>query len=528
MRDMSFGALAHSILRRFVSHSGAFHTGNNDAAPAAPYQPNTSRFTARLSDVVSRTFDLGFTAFGGPPVHFQIFHRRFVDGQGKTPWIDEQTYQELFAISQALPGPASTKMLFNIAQIHAGLIPALFVFFLWSFPGTVAMYGLSLGVQKIGETLPGPAYALLSGINAATVGIIALAAVQLSKKAITDPLTRLLVIFGGCFGMCYNALWYFPVLLVFAGLVTVVWDIMGQPRLRRWRNKRRARKSSSVLEIPTAQGEGIPMDQFTSPETERPGITEDEAGDENTSSVPAQLSRIDVFAHKIQFKTGIVIILSFFAIFTMFMVLRTALHTAPLLLELFNNMFLAGTIIFGGGPVVIPLLRDYVVSPGWVSPRDFLLGLAVIQALPGPNFNFAVYLGALAVAGPVGPKSVPTVVGALLSFVGIFAPGLLLSIGFQSVWRSLRKRREVVSILRGVNAAAVGFVFTAVYRLWEIGYLTEKASSGISLGQQPWWLVIASVTFAFVEWFSLPPPVAILSGGVAGLGWWEAVGRHLR
>jgi hypothetical protein len=91
MRDMSFGALTHSILRRFVSHSGAFHTGNNDAAPAAPYQPNTSRFTARLSDVVSRTFDLGFTAFGGPPVHFQIFHRRFVDGQGKTPWIDEQT-----------------------------------------------------------------------------------------------------------------------------------------------------------------------------------------------------------------------------------------------------------------------------------------------------------------------------------------------------------------------------------------------------------------------------------------------------
>lgn len=88
---MSFGAKTHSILRRFVSHSGAFHTGNNDAVPTAAYQPNTSSLTTRLSDVFSRTFDLGFTAFGGPPVHFQIFHRRFVDGQGRTPWIDEQT-----------------------------------------------------------------------------------------------------------------------------------------------------------------------------------------------------------------------------------------------------------------------------------------------------------------------------------------------------------------------------------------------------------------------------------------------------
>ena len=58
-------------------------------------------------------------------------------------------------------------------------------------------------------------------------------------------------------------------------------------------------------------------------------------------------------------------------------------------------MYLAGTIIFGGGPVVIPLLREYIVSEGWVSPRDFLIGLALIQGFPGPNFNFAVYLGGL-------------------------------------------------------------------------------------------------------------------------------------
>ena len=74
---MSFDALVHSIFRRVREDRDA--------------QVNTPKLTTRLLDVILRTFDLGFTAFGGPPVHFQIFHRRFVDGQGKPPWIDEQT-----------------------------------------------------------------------------------------------------------------------------------------------------------------------------------------------------------------------------------------------------------------------------------------------------------------------------------------------------------------------------------------------------------------------------------------------------
>lgn len=169
--------------------SGLQETTGVLRAERLPYQANTSGLGARLWDVFGRTYDLGFTCFGGPPVHFQIFHRRFVDGLGKTPWVDEQTYQELFAISQALPGPAFMKMLFAIAQIHAGLIPAFLAFLLWTLPGAVAMYGLSLGVKRINDTLPDPVYALLSGINAAVFGIIALAAVQLARKAVTDKLT---------------------------------------------------------------------------------------------------------------------------------------------------------------------------------------------------------------------------------------------------------------------------------------------------------------------------------------------------
>lgn len=427
-------------------------------------------------------------------------------------------------------------MLFNIVHIHAGMIPAIFAFFLWSLPGAIAMYGFSVGVQQISETLPNPVYGLLSGLNAATVGIIALAAVQLARKAITDPLTRILVAFGGCAGLCYNALWYFPVLLVFAGFVTVAWDMVGRSLLIKWKNKlRNSRRSATPLEpeaglennciqmgaIESNQSMGAPGPQRRQAASVVPHLVEE------TSPPPSQPPR-DASTHAIPVKLGLIIIILFFASFTVFMILRGALHHSPLLLALFNNMLLAGTIIFGGGPVVIPLLREYVVDPGWVLPRDFLLGLAVIQAMPGPNFNFAVYLGALVIAGPASPKSAPTIVGALLGYLGIFVPGLWLSIGFQSIWQSLRKRREATSILRGINAAAVGFVFTAVYRLWEIGYLTPQQAKGVSLGQEPWWLVVAASTFTAVEWFSVPPPVAILAGGTAGLGWWAAVEHHLR
>jgi hypothetical protein len=105
------------------------------------------------------------------------------------------------------------------------------------------MYALSLGVQRIDETLPAPVYALLSGLNASTVGIIALAAVQLAEKAIRDKISRILVIFGACAGLCYSALWYFPILMVIGGLATAIWDGWLYQQIgraaRAWKNRNR-------------------------------------------------------------------------------------------------------------------------------------------------------------------------------------------------------------------------------------------------------------------------------------------------
>jgi len=150
-------------------------------------------------------------------------------------------------------------MVFCLALLHAGFVPAIFVFLLWSLPGAIGMYALSLGVQRIDEILPLPVYAMLSGLNAATVGIIALAAVQLAEKAIRDRLTRILVIAGACAGLCYSALWYFPLLIALGGITSVLWDgwmaQMVAKIKQRWRARGQETESSSQ------QSESISLDE---------------------------------------------------------------------------------------------------------------------------------------------------------------------------------------------------------------------------------------------------------------------------
>ncbi|KAF3934493.1 hypothetical protein ABW19_dt0204343 [Dactylella cylindrospora] len=498
----------------------AFHSRSEGSNP-----PNL-KLTERWRDLIVANWHLGFTAFGGPPVHFQIFHTKFVD---RLKWIDEQMYQELFALCQALPGPASTKMLFCINSIHGGFLTGFLAFCIWSLPGAIGMYGLSLGVSRIGDTMPLPVYALLSGLNSATVGIIALAAVQLSEKAIVDQFSRALVFLGGAVGMLYSALWYFPVLMMAAGTATVVWDY-------KWihnfiRSLRRPRRDNSVgnenaeLSEDTGTQEASASASHTSSSglrrRDQDAILPVSAGHSPISASPTPALPAEPTSEKrlLTWKTGTFVIAAFFATFITVLVLRGTLTSPPLGYSLFANLYLAGTIIFGGGPVVIPLLRDYIVEEGWVSARDFLLGLAIIQAFPGPNFNFAVYLGGLAVAN----SSVPKEVGALIGFLGIFAPGMILAAGIMGLWRAMRKRRWVISFLRGVNALATGLVYTAVYRLFQIGVMDENHSQGVALGVDPFWVAITVTSFVGGKWFGLEPFFAILLGGVLGMIWFAIV-----
>ncbi|CZR69016.1 related to chromate transport protein [Phialocephala subalpina] len=373
-----------------------------------------SKIWDRAVDVVAANWYLGFTAFGGPLVYFQILHKKFVE---KYEWVDEQL---------VLPGPASTKMLFCINYLRGSLLAGFGAFLLWYLPGAIGMYALLLGVSRIGDTLPPPVYALLSGLNAATVGIIALAAVQLAQKAITDKVTRALVFLGGVAGMLYTALWFFLVLMAGAGVVTIVWDFR---RLEKApdRDSALVRRCLGIEEPPTPS--------------------------------PTMMRGPYIFdMNLLTWKTGLCVIGAFLASFITIMVIRGLLKNPPRGVSLFANLYLAGTIIFGGGPIVIPLLREYIVAEGWVSPRDFLLGLSV-----------------------------------------------------------LRSYRWLLSLLRGVNAGAIGLVFTAVYKLWQIGYVDVNNQGGSPLGRDPWWVAITAISFVGGTWFGLSALFAILLGGPMGM-----------
>ncbi|KAG5759377.1 hypothetical protein H9Q72_012492 [Fusarium xylarioides] len=449
---------------------------------------------------------LGFTAFGGPPVHFKIFHDKFVT---KLQWIDEQIFQELFSVSQALSGPASTKMLYCINLIHGGLFEALLAFFIWSLPGFLGMFGLSIGVSSIGDTLPRAVYALLSGLNAATVGIIALAAVELSDKAITDQATRLVLSITAMAGILYNALWYFPVLIVAGGCCTIVYDYRWLHRpVRAVKNALVRMRRGRVTETENIQGAENGTDTNANDSRVALAETAESAPREDEPRVVPQEYRLNF-----SWKSGTAIIVVFLLSFIVVLVLRGTLPSPPLLYKLFANLYLAGTIIFGGGPVVIPLLREYVVAEGWVTPRDFLIGLAIVQAFPGPNFNFAVFLGGLTAAN----NGYPAIAGALIAYLGIFVPGMVLVHGTMGVWGVLRSRRWVKSAVRGINAGAVGLIYTAVYRIWQVGYIDQGFQSGKSLADDPWWVVVTATAFVGGRYFGVAPPFAILLGASMGL-----------
>ena len=415
------------------------------------------------------------------------------------------------------------------------------------------MYGLSVGVSHIGDTLPSPVYNLISGLNAATVGIIALAAVRLAERSITDKITRLLVFLGGVMGMLYTALWYYPVIMVGAGLATFLWD-------RHWPQllvkqisdifiKTRSKfvpKALMAKDIEKGSDTGCSWPRHSWPpyDIDKP-LPPPPPAYSLTDSYMSMYSRCTDYQpipppptpaehqekgqkackagqfSSMSWQLGISIIGAFLATFALTVAFHIISGRPSRSFSVFSSLYLAGTIIFGGGPVVIPLLREYIVTPGWVSPRDFLLGLAIIQAFPGPNFNFAVFLGSLAVAG----TAIPSYLGGLIAFVAMYAPGLFIVVGFMGLWSLLQHRAWFLSILRGVNAAAVGLVFTAVYKLWQIGYLTAAAAEqrGQPLGTDPWLVAIVGTAFVGGAWFKLSPPVAILLGGVMGIARWATV-----
>jgi chromate transporter len=170
---------------------------------------------------------------------------------------------------------------------------------------------------------------------------------------------------------------------------------------------------------------------------------------------------------------------------------------------LFAAFYRSGALVFGGGHVVLPLLRDAVVVPGWVGEGAFLAGYGAAQALPGPLFTVAAYLGAVARPAPYG-----SVAGAVIALAGIFLPGLLLVAGALPFWDALRGRAGAQAALRGANAAVVGVLGAALYSpLWTSSVVEAPDA-------------VAALTgfVLLVAWRTPPWLVAALGAGAGATG----------
>jgi chromate transporter len=175
--------------------------------------------------------------------------------------------------------------------------------------------------------------------------------------------------------------------------------------------------------------------------------------------------------------------------------------SGPGALAMFDSFYRAGALVFGGGHVVLPLLEAEVVAPGWVSRDDFLAGYGAAQAVPGPLFTFAAYLGAVMRVEPSGW------VGSLLCLTAIFLPAFLLVLGALPFWQQLRGNRSVRAALAGINAAVVGLLLAALYHpVWTAG-ITGAGD-----------FALAVVAFLLLLMWQVPPWIVVIlcaAGGAA-------------
>lgn len=168
-------------------------------------------------------------------------------------------------------------------------------------------------------------------------------------------------------------------------------------------------------------------------------------------------------------------------------------------LAVFEAFYRAGSLVFGGGHVVLPLLQSSVVTPGWVSNDAFLAGYGAAQAVPGPLFTFSAYLGAVMVPWPNGWA------GAILCLVAVFLPSFLLVIGALPFWQDLRRKLAAQAALRGVNAAVVGLLLAAFYNpVWTAG-ITSPAD-----------FALAATAFLLLLMWRTPPWLVVLLSAAAG------------
>ena len=201
---------------------------------------------------------------------------------------------------------------------------------------------------------------------------------------------------------------------------------------------------------------------------------------------------------KVSRRVGVAALAAFFGLLFGLPLLRGVTDSQAI--ATMEAFYRSGALVFGGGHVVLPLLREAVVAPGWVADDAFLGGYGAAQAVPGPLFTFAAYLGAVMGPPPNG------LLGGALGLVTIFLPGILLHLGTLPFWESFRRRAGTQAVMRGINAAVVGLLGAALY--WPIW---------TSAVQGPRDFAMALVGFILLVGWKAPPVVVVAVSALGGV-----------
>lgn len=417
------------------------------SATDRPKDPNQSGFN-RLLEIGIVSAKLGLTSFGGPIAHLGYFHEEYVK---KRKWMDEQSYAELVALCQFLPGPASSQVGMGIGLRRGGLAGAAAAWLGFTLPSAAAMALFALALR--GADVSGVAW--LHGLKLTAVAVVAQAVWSMGRKLAAGPLRAAIAVLAAAIALLWPGAFTQAAVIATAG-VAGLWLF------------RRGDAPSGPGASPAAQ----PATPQPAPNTAR--------------AKPASARQTRRF--------GALISLALF--FALLILLPMLARRYPEALGLFDSFYRAGSLVFGGGHVVLPLLEREVVPAGWVSPSDFLAGYGFVQAMPGPLFTFATYLGA--VKGGLS--------GAVIATLAIFLPAFLLIAGTLPYWSRLCRNKRVQSAMHGINAAVVGILLAALYDpIW--------TSSVHSPGD----FTLALLLFAMLAWWKLPPWSAVLAGATGGM-----------
>jgi chromate transporter len=376
---------------------------------------------------------LGLTSFGGPIAHIGYFRSEFVE---RRKWLDEQSYADLVALCQFLPGPASSQVGFSLGLMRAGYRGALAAWTGFTLPSAIALVLFAYGASA----LSGPVgTGLVHGLKLVAVAIVAQAVWGMARTLCPDRER--------------------------ASIATVAALII-------------LFSTSSVAQISAILLGGV-AGLWLSRAAQPSG--------ESHFSVPVS-------------RAAALCALAAFLILLVGLPILAGLWPASGI-ALFDAFYRSGALVFGGGHVVLPLLREAVVTPGWVGDDIFLTGYGAAQAVPGPLFTFAAYLGAVVKTSPHG------IVGAIIGLLGIFLPGVLILLAALPYWDSFRKRPSAQAMMRGVNAAVVGILGAALYNpVWT------------STVETPADFAIALVGFVLLMAWRAPPLVVVAFSAIAGIG----------